>query len=32
MFIEPKVEGDPFDVSDADTLLKFINPSAKPAV
>jgi glutathione-dependent peroxiredoxin len=29
MFIEPEVEGDPFEVSDADTLLKYINPSAK---
>lgn len=30
MFIEPEVEGDPFDVSDADTMLKFLDPSAKP--
>lgn len=30
MFIEPEVEGDPFGVSDADTLLKYINPEAKP--
>lgn len=29
MFIEPDVEGDPFDVSDADTVLSFINPEAK---
>jgi glutaredoxin-like protein len=29
MFIEPEVEGDPFEVSDADTVLKYINPSAK---
>ena len=29
MFIEPDVEGDPFDVSDADTVLNFINPEAK---
>ncbi|MCU7837438.1 MAG: glutathione peroxidase [gamma proteobacterium symbiont of Taylorina sp.] len=29
MFIEPEVEGDPFGVSDADTVLKFINPEAK---
>ena len=28
MFIEADVEGDPFDVSDADTMLEFINPSA----
>lgn len=28
-FIEPDVEGDPFEVSDADTMLKFINPEAK---
>ncbi|HEY9605350.1 MAG TPA: glutathione peroxidase [Allocoleopsis sp.] len=31
MFIEPEVEGDPFEVSDAETMLKFINPqAAKP--
>ncbi len=30
MFIEPEVEGDPFGVSDADTVLKYINPEAKP--
>lgn len=29
MFIEPNVPGDPFEVSDADTLLEHINPSAK---
>ena len=29
MFIEPEVEGDPFEVSDADTMLKYINPKAK---
>jgi len=29
MFIEPEVEGDPFEVSDADTMLKHINPKAK---
>lgn len=29
MFIEPEVEGDPFTVSDADTMLKYLNPSAK---
>ncbi|HAJ62113.1 MAG TPA: glutathione peroxidase [Cyanobacteria bacterium UBA8543] len=28
MFIEPEVEGDPFEVSDAETMLKFINPAA----
>lgn len=27
-FIEPEVEGDPFEVSDADTMLKFINSDA----
>ncbi|WP_017444478.1 glutathione peroxidase [Gayadomonas joobiniege] len=26
MFIEPEVEGDPFEVSDADTMLKYIAP------
>lgn len=31
MFIEPEVEGDPYEVSDADTMLKYINPdAAKP--
>ena len=29
MFIEPEKPGDPFEVSDADTMLKHINPSAK---
>ncbi|MDH3664524.1 MAG: glutathione peroxidase [Alphaproteobacteria bacterium] len=28
-FIEPEKEGDPFEVSDADTMLNFINPQAK---
>eukprot|EP00122_Pirum_gemmata_P017818 Pgem_evm1s16697 len=28
MFIEPEVEGDPFEVSDADTMLKYIAPNA----
>ncbi len=28
-FIEPEVEGDPFEVSDADTMLRHINPEAK---
>lgn len=35
MFIEPQKEGDPFEVSDADTMLKYIAPKAKapePAV
>ena len=33
MFIEPDIEGDPFEVSDADTMLNYINPSAnKPSV
>jgi glutaredoxin-like protein len=27
MFIEPDVPGDPFEVSDADTMLEYINPS-----
>ncbi len=29
MFIEPNVPGDPFEVSDADTMLDYINPQAK---
>ena len=29
MFVEPEVEGDPFDVSDADTMLKYLDPNAK---
>jgi len=29
MFIEPDLPGDPFEVSDADTMLEFINPEAK---
>lgn len=28
MFIEPNVPGDPFEVSDADTMLDYINPNA----
>ena len=28
MFIEPDLPGDPFEVSDADTMLKHINPAA----
>jgi glutaredoxin-like protein len=32
MFIEPNVPGDPYEVSDADTMLAYINPKAdKPA-
>lgn len=31
MFIEPNVPGDPFEVSDADTMLNYINPQAKAA-
>jgi glutathione-dependent peroxiredoxin len=29
MFIEPQKPGDPFEVSDADTMLAYISPSAK---
>ena len=29
MFIEPEVPGDPFEVSDAETMLNYINPNAK---
>lgn len=29
IFIEPEQEGDPFEVSDADTMLAYINPDAK---
>ncbi|UTW48976.1 glutathione peroxidase [Bacterioplanoides sp. SCSIO 12839] len=29
MFIEPQKPGDPFEVSDADTMLEYINPSAQ---
>lgn len=28
-FIEPDKPGDPFEVSDADTMLKYLNPDAK---
>jgi glutaredoxin-like protein len=28
MFVEPEKEGDPFEVSDADTMLHYINPKA----
>jgi glutathione-dependent peroxiredoxin len=32
MFIEPDVPGDPYEVSDADTMLAYVNPNAdKPA-
>ncbi len=30
MFIEPDKEGDPFEVSDADTMLTYLAPSARP--
>jgi glutaredoxin-like protein len=30
MFIEPEKDGDPFEVSDADTMLKHLDPKAKP--
>ncbi len=30
MFIEADVPGDPFDVSDADTMLSYLNPEAQP--
>jgi len=29
MFIEPMKDGDPFEVSDADTMLRYIDPKAK---
>ena len=29
MFIEPDKPGDPFEVSDADTMLRYINPNAQ---
>ncbi|HEY5717179.1 MAG TPA: glutathione peroxidase [Motiliproteus sp.] len=29
MFIEPDLPGDPFQVSDADTMLRYLNPEAK---
>src|SRR5487761_2636121 len=28
MFIEPEKDGDPYEVSDADTMLKYVNPKA----
>lgn len=30
MFIEPDKPGDPFEVSDADTMLRYLNPDHKP--
>jgi glutaredoxin len=30
MFIEPEVAGDPFQVSDADTMLRHLDPKAEP--
>ncbi|NUZ05048.1 glutathione peroxidase [Piscinibacter koreensis] len=30
MFLEPQKEGDPFEVSDADTMLEYLAPGAKP--
>ncbi|MGH7819474.1 MAG: glutathione peroxidase [Candidatus Binatia bacterium] len=30
MFIEPELPGDPFEVSDADTMLAWIRPGARP--
>ncbi|MBA3392125.1 MAG: glutathione peroxidase [Deltaproteobacteria bacterium] len=30
MFVEPEQEGDPFEVSDADTMLKHLDPGAPP--
>jgi len=30
MFVEREVEGDPFEVSDADTMLKYLDPEAQP--
>lgn len=29
MFIEPEREGDPFEVSDADTMLRYLDPNAR---
>lgn len=29
MFIEPEKDGDPFEVSDADTMIRYINPKVK---
>ncbi len=30
MFVEPEVDGDPFQVSDAETMLRYLDPQAKP--
>lgn len=30
MFVEPDVEGDPYEVSDADTMLRYLDPEAHP--
>ncbi|HEU0036018.1 MAG TPA: glutathione peroxidase [Kofleriaceae bacterium] len=30
MFIEPEKEGDPYEVSDADTMLRYLDPKAQP--
>lgn len=30
MFIEPEKPGDPFEVSDADSMLRYLSPDAKP--
>lgn len=32
MFIEPEVEGDPYEVSDADTMLQYLGGTARPDV
>jgi glutaredoxin-like protein len=32
MFIEPERDGDPFEVSDADTMLQYVSPTAKVPV
>ena len=32
MFIEPERDGDPFEVSDADTMLHHVDPEARPPV
>ena len=32
MFIEPERDGDPFEVSDADTMLQYLSPTAKAPV
>jgi glutathione-dependent peroxiredoxin len=30
LFVEPDKPGDPFEVSDADTMLRYLDPSAAP--